>query len=55
VDAVRALRHDSLTALLHDDVRWNMPPYALWLQTHEDVERWCLGPGIGCKDSRSCP
>jgi RNA polymerase sigma-70 factor (ECF subfamily) len=31
---------------------WNMPPYELWLQTHDDIVKWCLGPGIGCKDSR---
>jgi RNA polymerase sigma-70 factor (ECF subfamily) len=55
VDAFERYDMTSLTALLHDDVRWNMPPYALWLQTHEDVERWCLGPGIGCKDSRLVP
>lgn len=55
VDAFERYDMTSLTALLHDDVRWNMPPYALWLQTHEDVERWCLGPGIACKDSRLVP
>jgi RNA polymerase sigma-70 factor (ECF subfamily) len=34
---------------------WNMPPYELWLQTHDDIRRWCLGPGIGCKGSRLVP
>jgi RNA polymerase sigma-70 factor (ECF subfamily) len=29
-----------------------MPPYELWLQTHLDIRKWCLGPGIGCKGSR---
>jgi RNA polymerase sigma-70 factor (ECF subfamily) len=29
-----------------------MPPYELWLQTHADIRSWCLGPGIGCQDSR---
>jgi RNA polymerase sigma-70 factor (ECF subfamily) len=43
---------DSLTALLHEDASWSMPPYELWLETHEDVRRWCLGPGIGCRGSR---
>jgi RNA polymerase sigma-70 factor (ECF subfamily) len=55
VDAFERYDMQSLTALLHDDVRWNMPPYALWLQTHDDVERWCLGPGIGCRGSRLVP
>jgi RNA polymerase sigma-70 factor (ECF subfamily) len=43
---------DALTSLLHEDAKWSMPPYELWLQTHEDVRKWCLGPGIGCRDSR---
>ena len=52
VDAFERYDMDALTALLHEDATWNMPPYALWLQTHRDVVAWCLGPGIGCKDSR---
>ena len=52
VDAFERYDMDALTALLHEDANWNMPPYALWLQTHRDVVAWCLGPGIGCKDSR---
>ena len=43
---------DALTALLREDAVWNMPPYDLWLQTHLDIRRWCLGPGIGCQGSR---
>ncbi|CAN5688388.1 hypothetical protein BH18ACT15_BH18ACT15_10330 [soil metagenome] len=46
---------DSLTSLLHEDATWSMPPYQLWLQTHPDIRRWCLGAGIGCKDSRLVP
>jgi RNA polymerase sigma-70 factor (ECF subfamily) len=45
----------SLTALLHEDATWNMPPYDLWLQTHPDIVAWCLGPGIGCRGSRLVP
>ena len=55
VDAFERYDMDSLTSLLHEDATWNMPPYALWLQTHEDVREWCLGPGIGCRDSRLIP
>jgi RNA polymerase sigma-70 factor (ECF subfamily) len=55
VDAFERYDMPALTSLLHEDVRWNMPPYALWLQTHDDVERWCLGPGIGCRGSRLVP
>jgi RNA polymerase sigma-70 factor (ECF subfamily) len=46
---------DALTALLHEDATWNMPPYELWLQTHDDIVHWCLGPGIGCRGSRLIP
>jgi RNA polymerase sigma-70 factor (ECF subfamily) len=55
VDAFERYDMDALTSLLHDDAVWNMPPYDLWLQTHEDVVKWCLGPGIGCKGSRLIP
>jgi RNA polymerase sigma-70 factor (ECF subfamily) len=55
VDAFERYDMPALTSLLHEDVRWNMPPFALWLQTHDDVERWCLGPGIGCRGSRLVP
>jgi RNA polymerase sigma-70 factor (ECF subfamily) len=52
VDAFERYDLDSLTSLLHEDATWSMPPYELWLQTHDDVRRWCLGPGIGCRGSR---
>jgi RNA polymerase sigma-70 factor (ECF subfamily) len=55
VDAFERYDMDALTALLRADATWNMPPYALWLQTHTDIVRWCLGPGIGCEDSRLIP
>ncbi|HEY7331357.1 MAG TPA: sigma-70 family RNA polymerase sigma factor [Candidatus Limnocylindria bacterium] len=55
VDAFERYDMDALTALLRADATWNMPPYALWLQTHTDIVRWCLGPGIGCEGSRLIP
>jgi RNA polymerase sigma-70 factor (ECF subfamily) len=55
VDAFERYDMDSLTSLLREDASWSMPPYELWLQTHEDVRRWCLGPGIGCRGSRLVP
>ena len=55
VDAFERYDMDSLTALLHEDATWNMPPYDLWLQTHLDIRHWCLGPGIGCQGSRLVP
>jgi RNA polymerase sigma-70 factor, ECF subfamily len=55
VDAFERYDLDSLTSLLHEDATWSMPPYELWLRTHLDIRRWCLGPGIGCRGSRLVP
>jgi RNA polymerase sigma-70 factor (ECF subfamily) len=55
VDAFERYDLDSLTSLLREDAAWSMPPYELWLQSHEDIRRWCLGPGIGCRGSRLIP
>ena len=55
VEAFESYDMDRLTALLRDDAYFNMPPYKLWLETHQDIREWCLGPGIGCKDSRLIP
>jgi RNA polymerase sigma-70 factor, ECF subfamily len=52
VDAFERYDLDSLTSLLYEDATWSMPPYELWLQTHEDIRKWCLGPGSGCRGSR---
>jgi RNA polymerase sigma-70 factor (ECF subfamily) len=46
---------DSLVSLLHKDATWSMPPYELWLRRHEDIRKWCLGPGAGCRGSRLIP
>src|SRR5205823_8187707 len=55
VDAFERYDMDSLTSLLHEDATWSMPPYELWLRSHDDIRRWCLGPGIGCRGSRLVP
>ncbi len=55
VDAFERYDMDALTSLLREDAAWNMPPYAMWLQTHQDIVDWCLGPGIGCEGSRLLP
>jgi RNA polymerase sigma-70 factor, ECF subfamily len=55
VDAFERYDMDSLIALLREDATWSMPPYDLWLQTHDDVRAWCLGQGIGCRGSRLIP
>jgi RNA polymerase sigma-70 factor, ECF subfamily len=55
VDAFERYDMDSLTSLLHEDATWSMPPYELWLRTHDHIRHWCLGPGIGCRGSRLIP
>ncbi len=55
VDAFERYDMDALTALLADDVKWNMPPYDLWLNTAADAAAWCMGKGIGCMGSRLIP
>jgi RNA polymerase sigma-70 factor (ECF subfamily) len=46
---------NALTALLREDAEWSMPPYEMWLQTHDDIVKWCVGPGNGCRDSKLIP
>jgi RNA polymerase sigma-70 factor (ECF subfamily) len=55
VDAFERYDMNALTSLLHLDATWTMPPYELWLNTHSDIRRWCLGPGIACRGSRLVP
>jgi RNA polymerase sigma-70 factor (ECF subfamily) len=55
VDAFERYDMDALTSLLKQDAVWNMPPYELWLQTHPDIVKWCLGPGAGCRGSLLIP
>jgi len=55
VDAFERYDMDALTAVLHEDATWSMPPYDLWFRTHDDIRGWCLGTGIGCRGSRLVP
>ncbi len=55
VDAFERYDMDALTSVLHRDATWTMPPYELWLNSHEDIRRWCLGRGIGCRGSQLAP
>jgi RNA polymerase sigma-70 factor (ECF subfamily) len=55
VDAFERYDMESLTSLLYEDATWSMPPYELWLRGHLDIQRWCLGTGIGCEGSRLVP
>lgn len=55
VEAFERYDVDALTRLLHDDAIMSMPPYALWLQGHESIRGWLLGPGAECRGSRLVP
>jgi RNA polymerase sigma-70 factor (ECF subfamily) len=55
VEAFEAYDIDALTSLIHEDATQSMPPYDLWLSGREDVLRWWVGPGIGCRGSRLIP
>ena len=55
VSAFERYDMEALTSVLREDAEWSMPPYELWLQTHDDIVKWCLGPGVGCRDSRLIP
>ena len=46
---------EKLTSLMRQDVTLCMPPYSLWLQGHEDIRKWMLGLGSGCRGSRLVP
>jgi RNA polymerase sigma-70 factor (ECF subfamily) len=52
VDAFERYDIDSLVTLLHEDAVQSMPPYALWLRGRDEMGKWYLGQGIGCKGSR---
>jgi RNA polymerase sigma-70 factor, ECF subfamily len=53
--AFEAYDVDTLKTLLRDDAKHCMPPYSLWLSGPEDIGRWMLGPGHGCRGSRLLP
>jgi RNA polymerase sigma-70 factor (ECF subfamily) len=55
VDAFERYDMAALTALLTEDASWSMPPYELWLQTHDDIVTWCTGPGYACEGSKLVP
>ena len=52
VEAFERYDVDALASLLREDATFSMPPYELWLRGPVQVEKWLLGQGFGCKDSR---
>ncbi|HEU4916789.1 MAG TPA: sigma-70 family RNA polymerase sigma factor [Acidimicrobiia bacterium] len=55
VDAFERYDLDALVELLHEDVVQSMPPYGMWLRGPEQVTRFFLGTGIGCRGSVVVP
>ncbi|HEX2104925.1 MAG TPA: sigma-70 family RNA polymerase sigma factor [Solirubrobacteraceae bacterium] len=55
IDAFERYDIDSLVSLLHEDATMSMPPYDLWLVGPDQVARWFLGIGAGCRGSRLLP
>lgn len=55
LDAFERYDMDSLVALLHEDAIQTMPPFDMWLQGRDEVTRWMVGPGAGCRGSRLLP
>jgi RNA polymerase sigma-70 factor, ECF subfamily len=55
VEAFESYDMDALTSLIREDATQSMPPYELWLSGRENILRWWVGPGAGCRGSRVIP
>jgi RNA polymerase sigma-70 factor (ECF subfamily) len=55
VEAFESYDMDALTSLIQEDATQSMPPYELWLSGRENILRWWVGPGAGCRGSRVIP
>jgi RNA polymerase sigma-70 factor, ECF subfamily len=55
LDAFERFDIDSLVSLLHEDATMTMPPYDLWLHGADELRKWLLGAGAGCRGSRFAP
>jgi RNA polymerase sigma-70 factor, ECF subfamily len=55
VQAFEQYDMDALVSLIQEDATQSMPPYDLWLSGREDILRWWVGPGAGCRGSRMIP
>jgi RNA polymerase sigma-70 factor (ECF subfamily) len=55
VQAFEQYDMDALTSLIREDATQSMPPFDLWLSGREDILRWWVGPGAGCRGSRVIP
>jgi RNA polymerase sigma-70 factor (ECF subfamily) len=55
VEAFESYDMEALTSLIQEDATQSMPPYELWLSGRDDILRWWVGPGAGCRGSRVIP
>ena len=55
LDAFERYDVSALVELLHEDATQSMPPFRLWLRGREEIGKWFLGKGIGCKGSKVLP
>jgi RNA polymerase sigma-70 factor, ECF subfamily len=55
VEAFERYDMDALTSLIQEDATQSMPPYELWLSGRDDILRFWVGPGAGCRGSRLIP
>ncbi|MDQ6909624.1 MAG: sigma-70 family RNA polymerase sigma factor [Actinomycetota bacterium] len=52
VEAFERYDISALVALICEDASFSMPPFALWLRGTDDIAKWYVGQGIGCRNSR---
>jgi RNA polymerase sigma-70 factor (ECF subfamily) len=55
VAAFEAYDVAALTSLLREDATLSMPPYEMWLQGHDEISKWLLSFGLGCRGSILVP
>ncbi len=55
VTAFEAYDVQGLVSLLHEDAVLSMPPFELWIQGRDELAKWFVGPGAGCRGSRLLP
>jgi RNA polymerase sigma-70 factor (ECF subfamily) len=55
VEAFESYDMEALTSLIREDATQSMPPYDLWVGGRDDILRFFVGPGAGCRGSRLIP
>ncbi|MEO6857870.1 MAG: sigma-70 family RNA polymerase sigma factor [Solirubrobacteraceae bacterium] len=55
VQAFERYDMEALCTLIHEDATQSMPPFDLWLAGRDDILKWWVGPGNGCRGSRVIP